>query len=916
MEKEELAETKDTSPQAVEKLKGDSFIVQHEDQDKESKDVETLNIAHDGPEFDHQRDDISDQINSQVDENLDEDAFTTQNEDRDEESKDVKTQNVGHDDPEFDNEQDGIPDKVISQAEEKLEGDTFIIQNEDQDKESREVKTKNVGHDGPEFVKEEDGIPDKVISQSDEELEGIIQNENQDRESEEVKTQNIGHDGLEFASEHDISNKINEMTNVNSNSDEEIKGNEAGESKLAQRIDESRDLQCRTEGDNFGTSNVPGELFQMDECNSTKSEIQFNDVGQERFGVKVDDDEDFESKSLDNNSGQNDFDKEKDGTKSMKSIEMNQNTNDTPNEEINMDPVFDGTEVPGIEVSQSTSTHNLDANQENPRVVEKAVALKNFVREKSIVAVSILLRGLSLKRDGCPMSNSEDQDKDGSNLSKISESKEVSEKTDQREDSITEGPPQPIAMKGRIIVYTRLACQECKEVRQFLYVKRLRYVEINIDVYPSRKMELEKNSGSTSVPKVFFNEILIGGLSEIKTLNESGKFDEKIDFLITEAPPFEAPLPPLSGEDDVSTSGALDEMALIVRKMKESIVVKDRFSKMRRFTNCFLGFEAVDFLSADQYLERKEAVEFARKLASKLFFQHVLDEILFEDGNHLYRFLDDDPIVASQCHNIPRGIITVKPKSMTEIASRLRLISYAMFEAYASEDGRHVDYRSIHGSEEFARYLRIVETLQRVEVWDLSREDKLAFFINLYNMMTIHAILVWGHPAGALERRKLFGEFKYVIGASTYSLSAIQNGILRGNQRPPYNLMKLFGAKDKRSKVALPYPEPLIHFALVCGTRSGPALRCYSPGDIDKELMDAARSFLRSGGVLIDSTAKVAYASKILKWFSVDFGKNEAEILKHVSNYLDPADSQVLLDLLASSELKVIYQPYDWGLNC
>lgn len=67
-------------------------------------------------------------------------------------------------------------------------------------------------------------------------------------------------------------------------------------------------------------------------------------------------------------------------------------------------------------------------------------------------------------------------------------------------------------------------------------------------------------------------------------------------------------------------------------------------------------------------------------------------------------------------------------------------------------------------------------------------------------------------------------------------------------------------------QVALPYPEPLVHFALVCGTRSGPALRCYSPGDIDKELMDAARNFLRNGGVLIDFAAKVAYASKILRW--------------------------------------------------
>jgi hypothetical protein len=67
-------------------------------------------------------------------------------------------------------------------------------------------------------------------------------------------------------------------------------------------------------------------------------------------------------------------------------------------------------------------------------------------------------------------------------------------------------------------------------------------------------------------------------------------------------------------------------------------------------------------------------------------------------------------------------------------------------------------------------------------------------------------------------------------------------------------------------QVTLPYAEPLIHFALVCGTRSGPALRCFSPGDIDKELMEAARDFLRGGGLIIDLNAKTAFASKILKW--------------------------------------------------
>ncbi|KAK3028851.1 hypothetical protein RJ639_037695 [Escallonia herrerae] len=626
------------------------------------------------------------------------------------------------------------------------------------------------------------------------------------------------------------------------------------------------------------------------------------------------------------------------------------------------EPVFDGTEVPGMEANRSSSTRLLDLDPETQGSAwpEKAVALTNFVRVKSVVAVSSVLRRLSGKSDdGQNVPAEDDKNNSGSSnevidspeeslaqevaqksgeksgwnpLSLIGISREVDpENKAEHKEEVKEEPVQPIAMKGRIILYTRLGCQDCKEARLFLHRKRLRYVEINIDVYPSRKLELEKIAGSSAVPRVFFNEVRIGGLSELKGLEDSGELDEKIEYLITEGPSFEAPLPPLSAEDDVSSTGSIDELAVIVRKMKETIVVKDRFYKLRRFTYCFLGSEAVDFLSEDQYLEREEV---SNRIWAKAWKETLLpacsrfliigiysgslsycpSENVFEDGNHLYRFLDHDPIV-SQCQNLPRGITELKPKPIVEISSRLRFLSYAIFEAYTSEDGKHVDYRSIHGSEEFARYLRIVEELQRVDLHDMPREEKLAFFVNLYNMMTIHAILVWGHPAGALERRKLLGDFKYVIGGCTYSLSAIHHGILRANQRPPYNLIKPFGVKDKRCKVALTYSEPLVHFALVSGNRSGPALRCYSPGNMDKELMEAARGFLRCGGLVLDLHSKVASVSKILRWYSADFGKNEVEVLRHAANYLEPSESQALLDFLANTQLKVVYQPYDWGLN-
>lgn len=81
-------------------------------------------------------------------------------------------------------------------------------------------------------------------------------------------------------------------------------------------------------------------------------------------------------------------------------------------------------------------------------------------------------------------------------------------------------------------------------------------------------------------------------------------------------------------------------------------------------------------------------------------------------------------------------------------------------------------------------------------------------------------------------------------------------------------------------QVALPYVEPLIHFALVCGTISGPPLRCYSPGNIDMELMEAARNFLRNGGLLVDVKTKTASASSIIRWYEIT--KNTALIFMRV----------------------------------
>ncbi|KAI7731570.1 hypothetical protein M8C21_025223, partial [Ambrosia artemisiifolia] len=538
-------------------------------------------------------------------------------------------------------------------------------------------------------------------------------------------------------------------------------------------------------------------------------------------------------------------------------------------------------------------TRELNVEAETAAQPEKTSVLTKFVK---FCAASNIFRHLSRGTDN------DSNEKDNSSSSSSSN---ASIKADSQQVSHTTPEKSRWSLSSlSLISISNYKKSEQKEGAKSAKKQEKFCVRGGLDIYPSRKVELEDMTGSSDVPKVFFNQFLIDGLKKLKRLDESGQLEKKIEYVTNEGPTPQVPLPPLSGEDDVSTVGGIDELVVIVRKMKKSIVVKDRFYKFRRVTSCFLGSEAVDFLSEDQLLEREVAIEFARKLAKELFFRHNLIENTFEDGNHLYRFLDQDPVI-SQCQNIPRGIIQRKRQNLVKLSHRLRFLLYAILDAYASEDGKHVAYRSFHGSEEFARYLRIAEELQRLDLYKTSKEERLAFFINLYNLMTIHAILVWGHPEGALDRRSMYNDFKYVIGGCAYSLSDIQNGILRANQRPPYALSKPFSISDKRFKVALPYLEPLIHFALVTGNRSAPALRCYSPKNIDRELMEAASDFLQNG----------AFVLHLDSMYSVDFGKNEAEILKHAAMYLEFEKTRTLMELLDSTQLKVFYQPYDWRLN-
>lgn len=230
------------------------------------------------------------------------------------------------------------------------------------------------------------------------------------------------------------------------------------------------------------------------------------------------------------------------------------------------------------------------------------------------------------------------------------------------------------------------------------------------------------------------------------------------------------------------------------------------------------------------------------------------------------------------------------------------------------ERGR-VAYERMQQSENYQNFLKLSNNLKTLDLGALAgREEKIAFWINLYNVIVIHGVIALGVRDSVKEVWNFFRRVRYQIGEHFFSPEDIEHGILRGNRRPPYSLLRRFRAGDPRLNFIVEPLDPRIHFTLVCGSSSCPFIDVYTPENLEEELSIAGAAFLNGGGVLIDRENHRVSLSRIFKWYDRDFGFSQAERLRFIAPYLNRDEDREFLEKNAQT-LKVAYQDYDWRLN-
>lgn len=213
----------------------------------------------------------------------------------------------------------------------------------------------------------------------------------------------------------------------------------------------------------------------------------------------------------------------------------------------------------------------------------------------------------------------------------------------------------------------------------------------------------------------------------------------------------------------------------------------------------------------------------------------------------------------------------------------------ALLQRYVDAQGR-VDYRTWKEKDEQA--LRaVVEKFARVDPDALSPQARKAYWIDVYNALTLQGILEF-FPLTSIKDKvgPLWSLWKdYKFGPRQLSLDDIEHQILR----------KL--------------GDPRVHAALVCAARSCPPLRreAYVPERLDAQLDDNARAWLRDPARGVRVEGKTVRLSRILEWFAADFGADQAARLAWVAKFL-PEEQRAALQ---APDVKVTYLHYDWALN-
>jgi glutaredoxin-related protein len=443
-------------------------------------------------------------------------------------------------------------------------------------------------------------------------------------------------------------------------------------------------------------------------------------------------------------------------------------------------------------------------------------------------------------------------------------------------------------------------------------------VEINLTDYPEKRKDMLQLARRLTVPQIFFGSKHIGGASDLEELEKRGNLSELYEGMLKETwtrqpllekpnwppnPP-KQPAPRTNSTIKVqSTDMSFGELSKV---LKQGLTFTNPFCLVRNSLPIFKGSSLLFLLEQKFGLDGHDALNLATKL-------HEFGIIRKRDHSGTFQ-MKDDYFLHMDSHPCTLNAFRVwndRVQDPLVVVGQLNSTLSKVLSRHRGKDGL-VDYICARVDPEFLDFEESTCEISRIPLTDLSVDFRKAFWINLYNLIVLHAMVKVGVPSNSLGRLAYFDQVGYNVGGKFFSLSDIEHGILRENMIAPYHVSKQLSSSDERLHFILP-KDPRIHFALNCGAKSCPPIKTFTSIGIDEELSIVAEAFLEQDeNCRVDLDTNTLHLSTIFKWYKVDFGDSPKNVADCIMPWL-PDEKQAKLQQLVARNFRIVYEHYDWS---
>lgn len=191
---------------------------------------------------------------------------------------------------------------------------------------------------------------------------------------------------------------------------------------------------------------------------------------------------------------------------------------------------------------------------------------------------------------------------------------------------------------------------------------------------------------------------------------------------------------------------------------------------------------------------------------------------------------------------------------------------------------------------------KYIQEMAQIDIDNYNRNEQLAYWINIYNALTIQTVASY-YPIGDIQEIN--------ISPGLFSNGPWGGTLIRIKDTP-------LSLDDINNRIIRPiWNDPRTHYTLNDATIGAPNLynRAYQGIAIEQQLNDAAFAYVNSlrGVEVIEGKLII---SKIYDWYEEDFGASKENIIKHIHQFAkEPLLSQLKHITTVDSYI------YNWHIN-